>query len=295
MSTRIAIMLTLSASAPLAAASITSQVALPVPEDEWIVRGLALHRRASDDPSPMDRELRVSGAVSVVGYGVSGKVDLFAALPVLHKELERDTPLGRHERSDTGIGDLRLWSRVTLWTDDRQAETRRIAGIVGLEVPTGDHDERDGLGRLPRPLQLGSGSWDPFAGAVFTWQRLAGELDVSTTYQRFTEHDGFRFGDLWRLDAAYYHRVYPRELRGGVPSFLYLGVESNLSWQDRNEIDDRDDTDSGGTSWFISPGVQYVTQRWVAEAAVQIPLVQDLHGDALETDVVLLAGIRMNF
>jgi len=285
----------LAAATPLAAASITAPVALPVPEDEWIVRSLAFHKRASDDPSPLDRDLRVTGLTSVVGYGVTGRVDLFAALLVLDKRLKLDTPLGRRKRSDTGIGDLRLWSRVTLWTDDRQAETRRIAGIVGLEVPTGDHDERDGLGRLPRPLQLGSGSWDPFAGAVFTWQRLSGELDIATTYQHNTAHDGFRFGDRWRLDASYYHRVYPQELQGGVPGFLYLGVESNLSWQGRDEIGGRGDVDSGGTSWFIAPGIQYVTRRWVAELAVQLPVVQDIHGDALGTDVVVLGGMRVNF
>jgi len=283
------------ACAPLAAASIGSQVALPVPEDEWVLRGLGVYRALEEDPGPRDRELRATGALGVVGYGVSGRVALFAALPWLRKELDLTTPAGRVERADSGIGDLRLWTRVMLWRDDRTAEARRIAGIVGIEAPTGDDDERDGLGRLPRPLQLGSGSWDPFAGLVFTWQRLDWELDLAASYQRNTEHEAFRFGDSAELSVSWYYRVLPRELAGGVPGFLYAGLESRLSWQGRNERGGHDDGDSGGSGWLLGPGVQYVTKRWVAEALLQLPVLQDRHGAALETELELLTGVRMNF
>jgi len=46
---------------------------------------------------------------------------------------------------------------------------------------------------------------------------------------------------------------------------------------------------------FLAPGLQYVTRRWIVETAIQIPVLQDLNGTALENDSVLRAGFRVNF
>jgi hypothetical protein len=55
------------------------------------------------------------------------------------------------------------------------------------------------------------------------------------------------------------------------------------------------DPNSGGTSVYLSPGIQYVSRRFILEAAVQLPISQDLNGDALDTDYVLTFGYRANF
>jgi hypothetical protein len=72
-------------------------------------------------------------------------------------------------------------------------------------------------------------------------------------------------------------------------------LESNLIWQDRNEIGGRSDPNSGGTTWFLAPGIQYVTRRVVIEGAVQLPVVQNLNGDALENDFITTLSFRVNF
>jgi hypothetical protein len=38
-----------------------------------------------------------------------------------------------------------------------------------------------------------------------------------------------------------------------------------------------------------------VTRRWVAEAIVQVPVVQELNGTALEDNFIVRAGFRVNF
>ena len=43
------------------------------------------------------------------------------------------------------------------------------------------------------------------------------------------------------------------------------------------------------------PVLQYVTKRWIVEAAVQVPIVQDLNGTALENDYVVRVSFRVNF
>ncbi len=98
-----------------------------------------------------------------------------------------------------------------------------------------------------------------------------------------------------RLDGSLQYRLWPRELGAGVPGFLYGVLEANLIHQDKNRIDGSNDPNSGGVSLFVLPGLQYVTKRWIIEAGVQIPVVQDLDGTALEKDYIFRAGFRFNF
>ncbi len=278
------------------AAPETFNTALPVAKGEFIFREQFLYRKASDDPSAADRNLEVLGGISVLGYGVTGDLAVFGALPYLDKELDLTTPGGqRVSRSTNGIGDVQLFGRYTIFRDDVPGRTFRIAPFVGIKMPTGGDDERDSLGRLPQPLQLGSGSWDPFGGVVVTYQTLDYQLDAQLSYKANTEANGFEFGDEFRFDTSLQYRLWPRELGPGVPGFLYGVIETNLIHQGKDRINGARDPNSGGTKFFLSPGFQYVTKQWVLEAIVQLPIVQDLNGTALEDDFTVLAGFRINF
>ncbi|XKE47086.1 transporter [Halomonas organivorans] len=265
----------------------TFGTALPVAEGNGVLRQQFLHRQASGG----GRDLEVSGAVTLLGYGASRDLTLLGALPYLDKRLTADGV----RRGSEGLGDLRLWARYTLYRHDAPGRTLRLAPYLGLETPTGRDDDRDALGRLPRPLQPGSGSWDPFAGVVVTYQTLDLELDAQLAYQANTEADGFAFGDIARLDGAAQYRLWPRALSGGVPAFLYGVLEANLIHREPDEIQGEANPDSGGTRLLLAPGLQYVTRRWVIEGVVQLPVVQDLDGSAPEDEAVLRAGFRFNF
>ena len=277
------------------AGPITSSSALPVDTGGLIFRGQGKLIRASDDPSPMDRDLTVWAAPTVLVYGVNQKFAVFSIFPYLHKSLELNTPAGRLTRGDAGIGDFRFLFRCTIGQWDRPQETLRLAPFVGLEIPSGNDNASDALGVLPATLQLGSGSWDPIIGTVFSWQTLPWEFDVSASYKINSEANNFDFGDEARLDFSFQYRLLPKELGQGAPSFLYGVIESALEWRGRNEMSGNDDPNSGGTVWYIAPGIQYVTTRMVFEVAVQIPVVQNLHGNSLKTDFILTTGFRFNF
>ena len=51
---------------------------------------------------------------------------------------------------------------------------------------------------------------------------------------------------------------------------------------------------NGDHELFVSPGVQYVTTRWILEATVQIPVWQDLKHRA-ERDFIVGIGFRVQF
>jgi len=80
-----------------------------------------------------------------------------------------------------------------------------------------------------------------------------------------------------------------------VPGFLYGVIETNLLYQAKNKIGGTNDPNSGGTKLFLSPGLQYVTRRWILEAIVQLPGVQELNGTALKDSYSVRAGFRVNF
>lgn len=278
------------------AGPITFNTALPVHTGEWIVRQQTIWLRATDDPSPLDRDLNVLVAPVVVVYGLNSRVALFAIQPFLSKQIEITTPSGRATRATTGLGDLTAMARVTAVAFDRLGETIRFAPFAGLKLPTGRDDEADGIGRLPQPLQLGSGSLDPVFGAVFTWQRLRWQIDASGSYQRTTEANGFDSGDEARGDASFQYRLVPRgALGGGVPSYLYAVVESNAVWHGRSRLSGLPDGDSGGFIWYVAPGLQWVTLRTVLEATVQIPVVQNTNGLGLREDFTALLSLRVSF
>jgi hypothetical protein len=276
-------------------APITFNTALPVAKGEFVFREQFVLDQSGDDPGGADRDRTAWAAVSVLGYGVNGDLALFGVVPYVDRSLDMTVGGARRSRGAAGLGDVALFGRYTVFKDNFRGGNFRVAPFAGLELPTGDDDESDAFGRLPASVQPGSGSWDPFGGVVLTYQTLDFQIDAQASYRANTEANGFEFGDVARLDASFQYRLWPRDLGGGVPGFLYGIVEANLVYRDENRTGGRDDPDSGGTTLFLVPGLQYVTKRWIAEAAVQLPAVQDLNGTALEKDYVARAGFRVNF
>ncbi len=277
------------------AAPITFNTALPVAKGETVVRAQTKLLRSTGDPSVAGRELTV-WALPIVGlYGITEKLALFGILPIVDKKMELNTASGRVKRSESGIGDFTTMARYTLWKKDAPGKTMRLAPFLAVKIPTGEDDATDAYGKLPQPLQPGTGSWDYSLGMILTRQTLARQIDASLFYTLKTEANGFEFGDEAHFDLSYQHRIWPQELAAGVPGFIYGVLESNLIWQDNNSSQGIKDSDSGGLTWLLAPGIQYVTRRTVLEFAVQIPVAQNLNGTALENDFISRLSFRMNF
>lgn len=280
---------------PVTAAPITFNTALPVGKTQFVHREQVVVRSFEADRSDAERDLGVSGLVSVLGYGVTPKLALFAALPYWDKDFLVTTTTGRFDRSSDGIGDLSMFARYTLHQADALHRTFRVAGFVGVKAPTGDDDDADQLGRLPVPLQAGTGSWDGFMGMVVTYQTLPYQLDAQISYTANGSAQHFEAGDTLRGDVSLQYRLWPKELGADTHGFLYGVLEANVIDRQHDQVLGVADPNSGGTSLYISPGLQYVARRWILEAGLQVPLSQDLNGTALETDYVFTIGYRANF
>ncbi len=276
-------------------APITFNTALPVAKNEFIFRQQFIVNQSGHDPGNSNRDRTAWASLSVLGYGVSSQLALFGVLPYVNKRLDVTVSGQRINRQQDGLGDVSLFARYTLFKRDWPGRTLRIAPFAGFKAPTGSDTASEHFGRLPPSVQSGTGSWDGFGGLVATWQTLDYEVDGQISYRGNTQANGFRAGDQLRLDASLQYRLWPQSLTGNIPGFFYAVLESNLSFRKKNRVNHQSDQNSGGTQWFLTPGLQYVTQRWVIEAAVQVPVVQQLNGQALENDFIVRAGFRFNF
>lgn len=280
------------------AAPNTFNTALPVAKGEFIWREQLVVRNRSGR-GPTDRDVSVRAIGNVLGYGVTPRLAVFGAIPYfLDKSLDVTTPMGRINRDTQGFGDFTAFGRYTLFRDDFTGGTFRTASVFGITAPTGDHNDRDRFGELPRPLQPGDGAWDGFVGVVATYQTLQYEVDAQVLYRENGRRDGFAAGDETRFDTSLQYRIWPLSLKGmsGTPGFVYALLESNLIHHERDEFNDGvTDRNSGGFQWLIAPGLQYVGRRWILEGSLQVPLASAPNGDAIQDDAILRLGFRRNF
>lgn len=279
----------------VSAAPLTFNTALPISKDEWILREQYLFMKNADDPTPMNRDMEVSGLMSMLGYGVTRDFAVIAVLPYTEKRLSMSSSGQEINRSHSGFGDALFMGRYTAFEADAIGHTFRIAPFLVVKAPTGDDHASDRLGQLPPMLQPGSGSWDWQGGAVASYQSLDWEGDAQLAYQSNGTANSVRAGSVTRLDLSIERRLWPDRLGEAIPSFLYAGLEANLTQVVNDRVSGVDDPNSGGTILFLTPTLQYVTRQWVLEAGVQVPVSQHLNGTALRNDGILTTGFRHNF
>ena len=283
------------------AAAITFNTALPVAEDEFVNRELALFKRSGDDPSGMQRNINVNALISVLAYGITSDWAIFTKIPYFNKTLDFSLSGQTVSRKSANFGDPEFFSRMTLMKKNGKGHTFRLAGFAGIKAPIGSDNEHDRFGRLPSPFQISTGAWDVFGGLVTTWQTLDFEIDNQIAYRNNGKANHFEAGEQWTLDSSLQYRLWPSDLaspskKGMLPTgYLYGVIEVNFLSQKTDKYNNSVDKNSGGNTLFLSPGLQYVTQRWIIEGVIQKPVIQDLNGSALENNYSIRTGFRWNF
>ncbi len=262
------------------AQGINTNVALPVAEGEGISRTQLRWARASDDPSPLDRTIRTVVSKQTLVLGLTPELSLFATLPVLlHRNV--DGAPGR-QHTDPAFGDVTLLVRQMLYVDDyAPLSTRRVALLAGVKLPTGAD-------------RFGTQTFDPIGGAVATWAANRHELDVDGLYTFGTSRQGRETGNRLRYDIAYRYRLWPDRF-GSRLRQLNGVLELNGAWAAPSRLHGRTLRDSGGSTLFLSPGIQLVALRWILESSLQIPVAQNLRGQQVETDFIAVLSVRIPF
>ena len=260
---------------PAIAAPITFNTALPVSDGEVILREQFVFTNASGS----DVDVDAFTALTVGGYGITPKWSVFGVLPLTHI----NTDIGGVNTDTFGLGDTVLFSRFEIFRRDNRGATTRIAPLVGVRVPTGEDGE------------TGDGSVDIFGGLIATVATTDFNFGTQLVYTANREADGVEAGDTVAFDASLQYRAWPRKLSAETTGFLFAVLEGNITWQDDTRFDGLTDPDTSGTRFSLSPGIQYVTQRWIVDLAVTIPVADSFNNDSIGPDYSVLTSIRINF
>jgi hypothetical protein len=190
-------------------------------------------------------------------------------------------------------GDARLLARYRLGTfEERDPPKLATVGMTfGLKLPTGPIDVRNGDGALAeRSLQPGTGTTDALLGAYYA--QLFASTDLSWFAQGMLQapvnsRDGFKPGQRFSLDVG---------LRYDATEQISLMLQANGLYRRRDAGVNAEAEDSGGKSWFLSPGVNIALTRDVGVYGFyQVPIYQFVNGVQLTARSGWLVGMSARF
>ena len=262
----------------------------------------------------------------VFGYNFSPKWGLSLNVPLTHLEFQRSDfrystggppTFFTEEGSETGIGDISLIGRTTLFQKSEMDHSLQINLLAGIKLPTGDSDRlaeemdqtriyntlippntpHDPLGHSiaavhPHSIALGSGSVDGIFGITVNsrWQRLF--LNGQAQYYLRTEgRSGFKYGDELILS-------------GGPGVFVWLAKSGSLSTQanliydqmGRDELDGVTSYRTGSTAWYLGPLINLTLgERFTANVGIDLPLQIKNGGYQAVPDYRLHGGVAWRF
>jgi hypothetical protein len=233
-----------------------------------------------------------------VGYGVIENWQVALSIgyydAVQAREAEFDSSSGETEIltfNPDGVTDLWLTTKYRFY----RGPWGQFAAVAGVKFPTGDDDVRNSEGERVEPsATAGSGSFDGMAGLAYSrWLTPRMTLDASAQYTFRTEHADFRLGD--RIDAGV---TVAYRLTPDIEKYPQVSVfaEANLRHLFKSDEEGEPDPNTGGTVFFLSPGVRLSAWRNAAlTLSAQVPVVQDLNGTQLKTDFRVLAALTTTF
>ena len=258
---------------------INTDIAIQPAEGELIYRSQVRYTHASEESGDPNGELDRILLPQTFVYGFSPEFSAVVKIPMRYDHLRGRAP----ETNDLGVADIQALGRYQIWKEQAYLENSSLTVLGGLELPSGDST-------------FSSRSFDPILGFVFNrnQDRIGSYFDL--TYQFNTENsDDFEEGDELKWDAALEWRLFPAEWSGDDEYSISLLIELNGIYKQKSTSATGTINGSGGTTVFISPGIQIQWKQMVLESSLLLPVIQNLRGDQLEIDVVVVTSVRFFF
>ena len=213
------------------------------------------------------------------------------------------TILGNFRTSTSGWGDTSLSALVSFINEDEN----KLHATIGLSFPTGSTDETGQIltpmnmqptVRLPYPMQLGSGTYDPILGLTWTGfgSRLAWGAQWRSVFRIDDNDEGYELGDEHRLtgwlsylwsdtvSTSLRAEYFDRSNISGIDPMIMAPVQT--ADPDRYAVT-RTDIGVG-----INIAGQHGLDGWRLALEYIVPVNQDVDGPQLETDAQLVLGLQ---
>jgi hypothetical protein len=198
-------------------------------------------------------------------YGLTGDWAIGVDLPYVRKEEGAET--------SRGAGDLALFTKYRFWRRDSLG--LQESASLALKVIT------DSANSNTTP-PLGKGTTDTIVGLAYGYEGRKWYRWASLRY-RFngTSPGGVDRGDKLLIDLV--GGIRPRLTGYLEPDTVWL-LELNGEIGQRASFNGVDLTDTGGSEWFLSPGIFWTRRNFAIKAGVQVPVYANLNGNQEESD-----------
>ena len=214
--------------------------------------------------------------------------------------------LGEFGTETSGWGDTSLTGLINL----RHDNAMRVHAIVGLSLPTGSNTETDDIltpmnmrptVRVPYPMQLGSGSYDPIVGASYSGfaRQLAWGAQWRSTFRVQDNDEDYRLGDEHRL-TGWLSYLFSDPVSASLRLEYYRrgnvsGRDSQIAGPVQTADPDRQAIDRLDLGIGLNIAGQGSLHGWRLGLEYTVPVEQDLDGPQLETDSQLVIGLQRTF
>lgn len=198
-------------------------------------------------------------------YGITGDWAAGIEVPYAIKDAGAE--------SSRGLADLQVFTKYRFWREDSLGLQESAAVLLAINAENGDE-------KADSPL--GNGATDVIAGLTYGYEGLKWYRWASARYVMPGKNTaGFQLGDKWLIDFAAGWRPMPPEYK--KPDTVWL-LELNGEIADKTKLNGSSRSDSGGTEWFVSPGIFWTTRNFAIKAGVQLPVASNLNGTQDKSD-----------
>lgn len=267
--------LSLLAGAVRAGGGISVDAGLTPPEGRWIVRAQTRYMQRSDEMS----EMGMYKFPFVLAYGVRSDVTLMIRQIVTRRSMT----MGGTTNTENGFDDFFALAKYKAYRRNTRSYTFGIAPTIALEMPTGS-------------TEFSSGTWDIAAGLYFSWRAgvWAADLNMAYRWNGFTDRNASDMvpGDAGSVDAAL---SYQYSVGGSAFASVFPVLELNYENERPSRSDGADAGNTGGSVFYVSPGLKYATPSVILEALVRVPAAWSQNGSQPDPATGLLLGIRLLF
>lgn len=171
--------------------------------------------------------------------------------------------------STSGQGDISIFSKYRFWRKDSPGLQESMALAIKLKTDTGNDD-------------IGTGTTDSILGLTYGYESRKWYRWAALRYRFNNENNaGLRRGDKVLFDLV--GGIRPNQTGYLEADTVWL-LELNGEFGQRAELGGLELANTGGTEWFISPGIFWTKRNFAVKAGVQIPVASDLNGNQEKSD-----------
>jgi hypothetical protein len=262
-------------------------------------------------PNSMDMNMVMLGAM----YAPSDDVTLMVMGMYNDNDMDHTTyqggmgtnVLGNFTTKTSGFGDTKVSALIRMFDNG----THKFHANAGISIPTGSNTETaeilSPMGmtptvRVPYPMQLGSGTWELEPGLTYVGHKDSWNwgAQARATIRVSENKEGYTLGD--RFEATSWV-AYGISNSVSVSSRVKLSTQGEINESDPNimgPVQTANIAYQGGKKIEVFAGLNYLFAEGALKGnriglEVGAPIIQDLNGPQLETDLTITIGWQIAF